>query len=183
VVFSHNWSRDLGDIVGSPVLRGTRVYVGTESGTIYSLDAASGGDQRTFTPSPADGPIKGFLFPDRLNYDLIFATNTKVWSISDAADPMTKNWEWTPGGPTPNPSIVLYRPQTNLVYVGAANGELYQLDFTSASTSTPPTSKLQVLGGGFGQVGAPSLDIGVAPALLVVGSESGVIYGVTVPFP
>ena len=182
VVFSHNWSRDLGDIVGSPVLRGTRVYVGTESGTIYSLDAASGGDDHIFTPSPADGPVKGFLFPDRRNDDMIFATTSKVWSISDDADPMTKNWEWAPGGPTPNPSIVLYRPQTNLVYVGAANGELYELDFTSASPSTAPAQNLQILGGGQGQVGAPSLDLG-PPPLLIVGSEPGVLYAVEVPFP
>jgi len=32
-------------------------------------------------------------------------------------------------------------------------------------------------------VGAPSLDIGVTPRLLVVGSEAGVVYGVEVPFP
>jgi len=35
---------------------------------------------------------------------------------------------------------VLYWPQTNLVYVGSANGRLYELDFTSANqaTSAPP---------------------------------------------
>ena len=95
---------------------------------------------------------------------------------------MTKKWEWAPGGPTPNPSIVLYRPQTNLVYVGAANGELYELDFTSATPSTAPAQNLQILGGGQGQVGAPSLDLG-PPPLLIVGSEPGVLYAVEVPFP
>jgi len=179
--FLYKWSRDLGDISTSPVLRGGRVYVGTDAGVIYSVNADTGGipvnDDRTFTPTPADGPVKGFLFPDRRNDDLIFATNTKVWSISDDVEPMTKNWEWTPPS-TPNPSIVLYRPQSNFVYVGSANGELYELDFSGGA----PTHKLRVLGGGFGQVGAPSLDIGQAPAILVVGSEPGVLYGVEVPF-
>ncbi len=37
------WSRNLGNITGSPVLRGGRVYVGTDLGVVYSLDAVSGG--------------------------------------------------------------------------------------------------------------------------------------------
>jgi hypothetical protein len=40
-----------------------------------------------------------------------------------------------------------------------------------------------MLGDGLGQIGAPSLDIGVTPQLLIVGSEPGVLYGVEVPFP
>ena len=59
---------------------------------------------------------------------------------------MTKNWEWTIGGL--NPSVVLFWPQTNFVYVGSKNGELYELNFTNATTTIPPTFKLQVLGGG-----------------------------------
>ena len=41
--------RDLGDIDGSPVLRNGRVYVGNTAGTVYSLDAATGLDERTFS--------------------------------------------------------------------------------------------------------------------------------------
>jgi outer membrane protein assembly factor BamB len=182
--FTLVWSRNLGDVDGSPVLRGGRVYFGNEAGIVYSLDAATGTDQRTFTTN--DGPVKGFVFPDRRNdHDLIFATDTKVFSISDTgAAVMPENWEWTVGGL--NPSVVLYWPQTNYVYVGSRNGNLYELDFTSAG---PPTHKSVVLGDGLAQVGAPSLDIGVGPPdvtpgkkLLVVGSESGTLYGVEVPF-
>jgi outer membrane protein assembly factor BamB len=179
------WARALGDISSSPVIRGGRVYVGTDGGVIHSLDALDPAvNPRSFTPAPADGPVKGFLFPDRRNDDLIFATNTKVWSISDDTAPMSKNWEWSPPSANPNLSIVLYRPGTNFVYVGNKNGELYELDFTSADLGTAPLHKLQVLGGGQGQVGAPSLDIGTTPKpLLLVGSEPGVIHAVEVPFP
>jgi outer membrane protein assembly factor BamB len=184
-VLTYKWSRNLGNITGSPVLRGGRVYVGTEAGTIYSIDAADGSNtllDHVFTPAPFDGPVKGFLFPDRRNDGLIFATDTKVWSVSDGVTSITKNWEWTAGGL--NPSLVLYWPQTNYVYVGSANGKLYQLDFSSADLATPPTAIPLTLGDGVatGQIGAPSLDIGVTPRLLVVGSESGVLFGVAVPF-
>jgi hypothetical protein len=99
---------------------------------------------------------------------------------------MAENWEWTVVSGL-NPSVVLFWPQTSYVYVGSRNGSLYELDFTSAAVGTPPTRKLVVLGDGLAQVGAPSLDIGppdVTPGkkLLVVGSESGVLYGVEVPF-
>jgi hypothetical protein len=177
-VFTLKWSVNLGNITGSPVLRGGRLYIGTEAGSVYSLDAMTGGDSRTL--DTADGPVKGFLFPDRRNDDLMFATDTKVWSVSDTS-PMTVNWTWTAAGL--NPSVVLFWPNTNLVYVGSGSGQLYELDFTNATPVVPPTSKVQVLGDGLGQVGAPSLDIGVTPKLLVVGSEAGVVYGVEVPFP
>jgi hypothetical protein len=181
-------SRNLGDVDGSPVLRNGRIYVGTTGGTVYSLDAATGLDERTFSTG-GDGPVKGFLFPDRRNDDLMFATNTKVWSISDNGSPiMGLNWQWTVSGLSP--SVILYWPQTNYVYVGSQDGKLYELDFTLANPS-PPTSKPPlVLGDGLGQIGAPTLDIGVLPPdvsagkkLLVVGSESGVLYGVEVPLP
>jgi len=180
------WSRSLGDVDGSPVLRNGRVYVGANSGVVYSLDAATGLDERTF--SPGDGPVKGFLFPDRRNDNLIFATSTEVWSVSDtAALGLVPNWSWTM--PTGSPSIVLYWPQTNYVYVGGGDGKLWQLNFTY-----PPVhadfAKPWTLGDGTGQIGAPTLDIGVAPPdvsagkkLLIVGSESGVLYGVEVPLP
>lgn len=179
------WSRgDLGEFDSSPVINGGRVYLAND--TVYSLDAASGGGDRSFPTG--DGPVKGFVFPDRRGDDLIFATDHKVWSVSDdGSSPMTKNWEWTvPGGGSP--SMVLYWPETNFVYVGGPSGKLYELDFTSADPGNPPTFKEIVLGDGSDQIGAPSLDRsppggGAGEGMLVVGSESGVLYGVEVPFP
>jgi hypothetical protein len=178
-LFAPVWSRNLGDIDGSPVLRNGRVYFGTNSGIVYSLDAATGSDDRLL-PTGGDGPVKGFLFPDRRNNNLFFATNTKVWSVSDTAGVLGTNWTWTM--PAGSPSIVLYWPQTSYVYVGGGNGTLWQLD----STYMPGDggfAKSLTLGDGTGQIGAPTLDIGVTPKLLVVGSESGALYGVEVPLP
>jgi outer membrane protein assembly factor BamB len=179
-------NRTLDQVNGSPVLRNGRLYFGTEDGTVYSLDATTGGGDRTFSTG-GDGQVKGFVFPNRSNDDLIFATDTKVWSISDTgAATMAENWQWTTAELTP--SVVLYRPQTSYVYVGSRDGKLYELDFTYPP-GAPGFSEVITLGDGRGQVGAPSLDVGVAPPdvspdkkLLIVGSESGVLYGVEVPF-
>jgi outer membrane protein assembly factor BamB len=170
-----------------PVLRGGRVYFGTVAGIVYSLDARTGLDDRTF--ATGDGPVKGFVFLDRRNDDLIFATDNRVWSVSDTgAATMPENWQWTDAANGLNPSVVLYWPQTNYVYVGSKDDRLYELDFANAGP-TPPSHKVLALGDALAQIGAPSLDIGVVPPdvtpgkkLLVVGSESGVLYGVEVPF-
>jgi hypothetical protein len=179
--FTLAWSRDYGEFDTSPVLRGGRLYLGDTGGLVYSLRSSDGLDARSF--ATADGPVKGFVFPDRRNDDILFATSTKVWSLSDDGSPMTKNWEWTAGVPL---STLLHWPQTSYAYVGGANGTLYQLDFASATPSVPPVATPLVLGDGTGQVGAPSLDIGVdlggGKRLLVVGTETGVLYGVAVPF-
>jgi outer membrane protein assembly factor BamB len=180
---TRRWSLPLGNIGTSPVLRNGRVYVGSVNGVVYSLDKMTGGDPRSFTTG--DGAVKGFIFPDRRNDDLFFATDTKVWSVSDdggGASGISENWQWSGAA---NPSIVLFRPGTTFVYVGAPNGVVYQLDFSQLPTTNPQFAKPMVLGGGAGagQVGAPTLDIGVSPPLLIVGSEAGVLYAVEVPFP
>ena len=153
------------------------VYVAND--TVYSLDAADGGNARTFPTG--DGPVKGFVFPDRASNDLFFASNTKVWSVPDnCSSPctMSPNWVWTD---EPSPSLVLFWREQRYLYVGGSNGTLWQLDL-AFSPGHPSFAKSVTLGDGRGQIGAPTLDIGVSPRLLVVGSESGVLYGVEVPF-
>ena len=180
--FTLAWSRDYGEFDASPVLRGDRLYVGNTGGLVYSLRTSDGLDPRSFTTG--DGPVNDFVFPDRRNDDILFSTSTKVWSLSDdGSGTMTKNWEWSAGVGL---ATVLFWPQTSYVYVGGSNGTLYQLDFAAATPSTPPVATPLVLGDGTGQVGAPSLDIGIdlggGKRLLVVGTEAGAVYGVAVPF-
>jgi outer membrane protein assembly factor BamB len=181
---------DLDDIDASPVLNNGRVYVANNAGMVYSLDATDG-TAGTALPT-GDGPVKGFLFPDRRGSDLYFATDTMVWSVSDSAGTLTSNWTWSDGG-TLEPSIVLQWPGTDFLYFGSKDGRLYQLDFSSAAPADPcaaPSCYVEVLGGGVDHIGSPSLDIGVVPPdvspgkkLLHVGSESGVLYAVEVPLP
>ena len=180
--------RNLGDIDGSPVLRNGRVYVGNNAGIVYSVDAATGGDERTF--ATGDGAVKGFVFPDRRNDDLIFATTRTVWSISDnGSASMPLNWQWTVARAEPvgRPLLAADEPRLR----GQQGRQALRARLQLRDTATPPTVQAPlVLGDGLGQLGAPSLDIGVEPPdvsagkkLLVVGSESGVLYGVEVPFP
>jgi uncharacterized repeat protein (TIGR01451 family) len=170
--------RTLGDIDSSPILRGGRIYVGSASGggTVYSIDAASGnpGLDRTFVHG--DGQVKGFVFTDRSSDDIYFATDNRVWLVSDTAGGMTEN-SVVGGvslGPGVKPSAVLFVSGDHYVYVGGSDGRLYEINVAGA-----PIVKSVQLGDGLSAVGIPSLD--ATYNLLHVGTEAGVFYAVSVP--
>jgi hypothetical protein len=181
-VFTLAWARnDLGDIESAPVLRGGRVYVGSTNGggTLYSIDAANGlaVNDRTFVHG--DGPVRGFVFPDRasLTGDLYFAGNTRVWGVTEIGAVLaSKLGTGIPliGGATP--STILFHPGSHYVYVGGSDGWLYQIDVLVV----PPTADLVApLGTGPVTVGAPSLDL--EHGLVHVGTEAGTFFAVAVP--
>jgi uncharacterized repeat protein (TIGR01451 family) len=173
--------RALGDVDGSPVLRAGRVYVGSSAGggTVHSVDAATGspGLDRVFVHG--DGQVKGFVFPDRSSDDVYFATESRVWALSDTAGGFVENF--APGGLAlgsgVRPSTALFVPGSRYVYAGGTDGRLYEVDVLG------PTVKSVVLGDGRAAVGAPSLDRGFTPNLVHVGTEAGVFYAVAVPLP
>jgi hypothetical protein len=185
-VFTPAWAmpRALGSIASSPVLLGGRVYVGSPlpSGTLYSIDAATGaGLDRTFPHN--DGQVKGFAFPDRSpgDLDLYFATDNFVWAVTDTGAPVMTN-KFPPTGITLDvgvvpTSAVLFIPGSHYVYVGGSDGKLYEIDVLGPV----PVIKSVQLGDGLATVGAPSLDW--TNNLIHVGTEAGVFYAVDIPFP
>ena len=176
------WARDdLGSIESGPVLRGGRVYVGSTNGggTLYSINATTGSsaDDRTFLHG--DGPVKGFVFPDRssLTGDLYFAANTRVWGVTEIAGALANKFGAgipLPGGAAP--STLLFHPASHYVYVGGSNGWIYQID----TLASPPTADYAAqLGPSPLTIGAPTLDN--VHSLLHVGSEPGTFFAVQVP--
>jgi outer membrane protein assembly factor BamB len=175
VSFSLRWKVDVGAISGSPVLRGGRIYVGTDAGEVKSVRAADGGDVRT--AALGDGPVRGFVFPDRASADLYASTSNKVWRLSDPGTGTALNVLWAGGVSVPSPSPPVMRPGATHLYVGGSDGVLYELALPSGSVKPlaldyDPISFT---------VGAPSFDSGFD--LVVVGSVRGVFYGVQVPLP
>jgi outer membrane protein assembly factor BamB len=167
------WARALGNIDGSPVLRGSRVYVGTNNGRVHALDANDGTPLWMFDTGLGE-PIKGYLFPDGSGDDLYFSTTTRVFSISDMGASGVLNWSVDS---IPNPSIPLFTPGSIYVLVGGSDGRLYQLD---VSGSMPTITSVQ-LGDGLAAVGSPSLD--VVNGMVYVGTDAGIVYAAELPIP
>jgi outer membrane protein assembly factor BamB len=167
------WARALGNIDGSPVLRGGRVYVGTNNGRVHAFDANDGTPLWMFDTGLGE-PIKGYLFPDGSGDDLYFSTTTRVFSISDMGASGVLNWSVDS---IPNPSIPLFTPGSIYVLVGGSDGRLYQLD---VSGSMPTITSVQ-LGDGLAAVGSPSLD--VVNGMVYVGTDAGIVYAAELPIP
>jgi hypothetical protein len=184
LVFSLAWARDdLGDIESAPVLRGGRVYVGSTNGggTLYSIDAATGSsaDDRTFVHG--DGPVKGFVFPDRNSPtgDLYFAGDTRVWGVTEIGTVLAN--KYVAGIPLPGgavPSTLLFHTASHFIYVGGSDGWLHQLDTLEASPSF--NAAVQLIASPL-TLGAPSLDREYG--LVHIGSEAGAFFAVEVPLP
>jgi len=166
------WSKPLGNIDGSPILMNGRVYIGTNSGIVHALNAATGSIQ--WSLPLGDGPIKGFPFPRGTN-QLFLSTNTKVWSVLDNVSSGSVSPGW-PVTTIPSPSIPLHVPGTLHLLVGAGDGKLYQMNVV-----TPLPVKSVVLGDGSAAVGAPTMDL--VKMLIYVGTDAGVVYAVTFPIP
>jgi hypothetical protein len=181
-VFTPCWARDdLGDIESAPVLRGGRVYVGSTNagGTLYSIDAASGSPASDRVFVHGDGPVRGFVFPDRNSPtgDLYFAANTRVWGVTEIGSLLADKLGG--GIALPNgavPTTLLFHPASQFIYVGGSDGWLYQID----TLQFPPSADYAAqLGASPLTLGAPSLDIGYG--LVHVGSEPGTFFAVQVP--
>jgi hypothetical protein len=147
---------------GSLVLRNNRVYVGAGS-SIFARDLAGG----LYSLLTGDGLVKGFMWPDRRNNNLYFATNLLVQGVEDLGGSFNPLFQV----PVSSPSTVLQRPGTDELYVGDGNGRLVRIDVITGSESASV-----VLEPG-AQIGAPSLDY--TNNAIIVGSSTGVIYAVS----
>ena len=164
------WARSIGNVDGSTTLRNGRLYVGTNTGTVHALDANTGADLWVAPFSTVDGPVKGFIWPVRGTTRLYFTTTSNVWALDDAGSSATTPW---PPIPLATPSMPLH--SGSLLYVGAGDGRLYEIDAQGAARS------IEVVSGGLAGLGSPSMDF--QQGIVYVGSEAGNVYSVAVPLP
>jgi outer membrane protein assembly factor BamB len=164
------WSLDVGDVDGSPVLHGGRIYVGTNAGEVKAIDPA--GPTVKWTYSTGDDAVKGYVAPQfgSTPLRLFFSTTTQVWAI-DAGD-TSAAFAWSVAT-IPGPSTPLFVPGSTDLLVGSSNGALYQL-----STGGAVTGSLSL---GTGGLGSPARD--AVNELVHVGSTAGVLHTVALPLP
>lgn len=176
------WGLTVGDIdetKTSPVLRGGRVYVGSRNDKVWSIPAATGSFAGAYEKGVGDGGVKGFVFPDRRNGDLYFATNNKVQALTDTGTALANKWVDVN---VKGASMVVLQTSTNHLYAGSSDlggstAGLVEIDVSVGA----PSLKSIVLESSNVVVGAPALDIGYG--LVHVGSEAGTFYAVQVPLP
>jgi uncharacterized repeat protein (TIGR01451 family) len=168
------WSRPYGNITGTPSLRRGRVYVGNDQGVVYALDASNGDELWHYDTHTVvlDGGVNGTVFVDRLGDDVYFATDSRVWSLSEIEGvPVTASLNWSVNAAAPSPPLL--HTGTNYLYFGSTDGHLHQVDVTTGAHVSVQ------LGDGAATVGTPAVD---SPNNLVyVGTEPGVVHAVELP--
>ncbi len=171
------WSTDIGDVDTSATTRTGVIYLGNNAGEVHALNTNTGARQWLTPYLTGDGPVKGFVFPDRLSQRLAFSTNTKVHLITDLGS--SPSQLWNPLATLLNPSLTVLLSGTNQVVVGDTPGRVYDLD---ASASTPPTSSFVAFGDPTKpkQPGAPFFDL--SNEMVLYGTDEGVLYALKFPF-
>jgi hypothetical protein len=124
----------------------------------------------SYNTTTSDGEVKGFVWPDRRDDRLYFATVNNVNAMRDTGAALNPIWSI----PVTTPSMVLQKPGSDFVYVGDGNGRLIQIN-----VNTQATVPLTLEGAGV-QIGAPSLDN--VHNLVIVGTLTGNVYAVRVPY-
>ena len=129
--FVYRWSQPIGDVDGSPVVRGDRVYVGGNDGVVHAFDKLTGTEAWSF--STGAQPFKGFLFPDRGGLDLYVATTSRVFGLTDDGSSASLKW---PAIAVASPSIVLFRAAEGAaparLYFGGGDQRLHELDLSQS---------------------------------------------------
>ena len=161
------------EIDGSPVHFGSVVYVSTNSGDVYALDAATGAVN--WSRALGDGAVKGFIFPHFGTNNILLSTDTKLWSLADNGGTSAINSGW-PVTVISSPSTPLFVPGTTKILVGSIGGLVFQVD-----AFNPLDMQVATLGGGTAAVGVPTMD--VLNSMFYVGTDQGIFYGVQFPLP
>jgi len=168
------WPVELGNIDGSPIVKGGYVYVGDNLGKVYKVNASTGAPAWTSPYITNDGAVKGYVSPDLASNALYLATTNRVWRLLDNGETVGLGWSLAN---ISQPSVPLFAPNSSYLYVGGGDGRLYQVNVTG------PTTTYQALGlaaENSSAVGSPALD--VVNDMLYVGTEAGALYAVDVPF-
>jgi len=162
------------DSDGSITIWNGSIYVGNNTGKVYSFNATTGAQNWVF--DTADGPVKGFINPDftGATTDLYLATTNKVWALTNNGGSATQRWVVSS---IAYPSIPIFTAFGRM-YVGSSDGKLYEL---STLASGSPTVKSLTLGTGDASVGSPSFDYSTNQ--VYAGTDAGRIYAVATPLP
>ena len=134
-----HWTFDTGDAVwGSPALNGDSLFIGSDNGNLYALDAASGNLLWKFTSQgivrskPAiAGNLVYFTSDDGSLYAVYLKDGTKAWSTDIGNFIARANREELGNSPAPTGyDYVQSSPVVadGTVYAGSLDGKLYALD-------------------------------------------------------
>ncbi|HET6614183.1 MAG TPA: PQQ-binding-like beta-propeller repeat protein [Kofleriaceae bacterium] len=176
------WSVNVGRLWTSPVVRGDRIYVVTLFGELKALSAADG-TVIWSVANPTGQPVTRNLFTEfRAPYGgLMVAVDFAggLWMVRD--DGAAGITQWNVTLPAPASSRVAVDPTTGKIYVGADDGQIYQLNLVDGAVESS-----RPVGAKMGAIGVPTLVFGsINPngdLLMMAGTANGALGKLCLPW-
>ena len=165
-------------INGGAIERNGTVYVGDNLGQVWAFDSSTGAAHwpAPYTACGGGNAIESYVLADRLGatpQDLYYATSSQLCAVKDNGASAATKWS-TAAVPGPSAPVLVRILGTGYLYVGGSDGNLYQVDPTTAAVK-----KVLIRTGS--TIGAPAFD--ARDNMIYVGSDSGAIYAVQAPLP
>ena len=174
------WSDNPGPISAGPTLYQTMLFVGSQAGDLIAYSDVGPGPPG-FTHPLGNGALKAPIFPVFGNGTLLVSTTTEVHSVQFLPTavclvPPCTNWTQALGAPA---SPVLFIPGTTNLFVGAGDGNFWELTISPAAPWVSPTVRTWSISPS--GLGGPAFSI---PQLtLYVSDTSGKVHGIPWPIP
>lgn len=157
----------IGDVDGSPIVRGGWLYAGNNAGQVRRIDLSLGAVFWTF--NTLDGPVKQFIWVDPAVGRIYFSTSENVWAFPTTGFVIAPLWQKRMRALGPSVPTVY----NDRLYVGTLDGRLHEID-----PATGATLNTLLLAPGEA-IAAPTIDGRDGTAY--VGSEGGRLFAVSLP--
>ena len=154
-----SWSVNADSLITRPELRGNRLYLGTQTGTLRVHSAVDGSTIWT-TPISGGGSINRSPWPEPrltggMNTVVLVGDSTGVLhSVTDNGNAPGLSWTYTPTGGAKVMSAPIVSNIAGKAYVGLNNGQLHQLNLITGTDE-----QYTAAAGATDTVYDPSLDI------------------------
>lgn len=128
-----------GDVDSSPAVVGSRLYVGSDDGNLYAIDAATGNILWTFNNQSTTGAWDSSPTVATVGgQTVIFAGNDNkdLYAVRDDGTAPFKLWGYATGGKVKSSPVVTTIAGTQVVIFGSEDGTLYALVASTGAAYT-----------------------------------------------
>jgi len=165
------WSVGVPGAGTAPVVNAGAIYLGTTAGEVHAIDADDGAPLWGAPYATGDGPVNGFVFPQRGTGRLAFSTARRTHLIHDDGTAASPVWTSPVDLRDPNVPLIL----DDEVLVADADGRVLSLDATQPDPAVVVFARF----GDGARPAAPGLPFFDARSgLYLVGTTEGVLYAV-----
>jgi outer membrane protein assembly factor BamB len=177
------WSSSAGSIENSPGVFDDRLLVASRPGVVSAIDRNTGGLiwrlQVGQAPSPSIARMTAATFPGTGRAACVVMAGGRVQLVKDNGNSGEVVWDITLPGGRKAVSRAVYEPGSNMLYVGADDGQVYQISAASGAV----TANRFIDPAGTGLVSDPFIWRAGGVAKLIAGSSTGKIAEYPLPWP